>query len=303
MTIQDIINVINSLHINYKITNIDDFEINTFCSLNELKENAITWLKKYDKYSREKTLCSTSTLFIAALEDYDYSGRNTIFIENLKANFFTIMKLIFKDINPDEKNSIIENTSTVLTSTLGSNIYIGHNCFIDTDVEICDNVTIMHNVVIQGKVKIGKNTFIESGAIIGVSGFGLANDKDGNPFIVPHLGGVIIGENARICAGTCICRGCLCDTVIGDYTKIDNLCHIAHNVNVGQRVAITANCEVSGSVKIGDDTWLGPGTTVMNGISIGEKVFAGIANNIIRDTENDVLIYGNPGKTSKGKEK
>ena len=107
----------------------------------------------------------------------------------------------------------------------------------------------------------------------------------------------------RICAGTCICRGCLCDTVLGDYTKIDNLCHIAHNVIIGKRVAITANCEVSGSVKIGDDTWLGPGTTVLNGISIGEKVFTGIGTNVIHDTDNDVLIYGNPGKTNERKVK
>ena len=79
--------------------------------------------------------------------------------------------------------------------------------------------------------------------------------------------------------------------------------HIAHNVIIGKRVAITANCEVSGSVKIGDDTWLGPGTTVLNGISIGEKVFTCIGTNVIHDTDNDVLIYGNPGKTNERKVK
>ena len=122
MTIKDILDVINDLHIDYKISILDDFEINTYCSLNELKENAITWLKKYDKNSREKILCSKNTLFIASLEDYDFSGRNTIFIKDLKANFFTIMKVIFKDINPEEKISKVENTSTVLTSTLGCNV-------------------------------------------------------------------------------------------------------------------------------------------------------------------------------------
>ena len=54
---------------------------------------------------------------------------------------------------------------------------------------------------------------------------------------------------------------------------------------------------------IGDDTWLGPGTTVLNGISIGEKVFTGIGTNVIHDTDNDVLIYGNPGKTNERKVK
>ena len=67
MTIKDILDVINDLHIDYKISILDDFEINTYCSLNELKENAITWLKKYDKNSSEKILCSKNNLFIASI--------------------------------------------------------------------------------------------------------------------------------------------------------------------------------------------------------------------------------------------
>ena len=40
---------------------------------------------------------------------------------------------------------------------------------------------------------------------------------------------------------TCIDRGTLDDTIIGDYVKIDNLCHIAHNVIIGKRTENNSN--------------------------------------------------------------
>ena len=45
----------------------------------------------------------------------------------------------------------------------------------------------------------------------------------------------VIGANVEIGTNTCIDRGTLWDTIIEDGVKIDNLCHIAHNVKIGKQ--------------------------------------------------------------------
>jgi UDP-3-O-[3-hydroxymyristoyl] glucosamine N-acyltransferase len=48
------------------------------------------------------------------------------------------------------------------------------------------------------------------------------------------------------------------DTVIGEGTKIDNLCQIGHNCVIGSRCIIAAQSGLSGSVTIEDFAVLGP---------------------------------------------
>ena len=71
-------------------------------------------------------------------------------------------------------------------------------------------------------------------AVIGGEGFGFERDKNGNRFRFPQIGDVKIGNYVEVGANTCIDRGALSTTMIGDYTKINNLCHIAHNNVIGK---------------------------------------------------------------------
>lgn len=217
-------------------------------------------------------------------------------MDNVKRVYFRVLKHFFKNMDYDLKVPRIENSAVVMCENYGENLYVGQNSFIDKDVVIGNNVTILHNVVIQGNVKIGNDCIIESGTVIGACGFGYYKNEIGKPEKVPHLGGVVIGNNVTIGAGNCISRGSINDTIIEDNVKTDNLCHIAHSDHLKDGVMLAACAELSGSVTIGEDTWIAPGVTVINGAKIGKDVYTGIATNIVKDVPDGALIYGNPGK-------
>lgn len=158
---------------------------------------------------------------------------------------------------------------------------------------------IHNNVVIGDGVRVGARCVIKSGAVIGEEGFGFERDELGRPIRLIHLGSVLIGDDVEIGSLTTVCRGTLDDTVIEDFSKIDDHVHIAHNVRVGRSALITACAEVSGGAVIGDEAWLGPNVSVIQKVRIGGKSLVGIGSNVIRDVPLGATVAGNPAKVLK----
>jgi UDP-3-O-[3-hydroxymyristoyl] glucosamine N-acyltransferase len=98
---------------------------------------------------------------------------------------------------------------------------------------------------------------IHAGTIIGADGFGYVRDTDGKYLQFPQIGNVIIEDNVEIGANTCIDRGALGTTRIGEGTKIDNLVQVGHNVDIGKHCVIAAQTGISGSVIIEDGCSIG----------------------------------------------
>jgi UDP-3-O-[3-hydroxymyristoyl] glucosamine N-acyltransferase LpxD len=71
------------------------------------------------------------------------------------------------------------------------------------------------------------------------------------------FGRVILQDHVTVGANTCIDRGVFEDTILGERTKIDNLCQIAHNVVFGRSVIMAAFGGISGSVRVGNQSMLG----------------------------------------------
>lgn len=180
-------------------------------------------------------------------------------MDNVHRTYFRILGFFFEQENPDFLEERIENTAIVETDHIGNGVYIGHHSYIGPHVCIGDHVKIHHNVTIQGNVTIGEHTTIESGARIGVCGYGPYWDENKKPVLVPHLGGVRIGSNVYVGANTCIARGCLGDTVLEDYVKVDNLVHIAHNDHICAGAMVVAGATVCGSAIVKNDAWIAPG--------------------------------------------
>ncbi len=166
-------------------------------------------------------------------------------------------------------------------------VYIGHFSVIGK-CKIGENVVIKNNVVIEDNVIIGNNVVIESGTVIGKDGFGYSKNPLTNEYIkFPHKGKVIIEDDVEIGANTCIDRGALSDTIIKKGSKIDNLVHIAHNVEIGENSIIIAGSVIGGSTKVGKNSWLAPSVTLRNGIDIGENVVVGLGSVVTKDLESD----------------
>lgn len=179
-------------------------------------------------------------------------------------------------------------------AVIGKDVYIGPYAVVGK-ATIGDYCRICSFVKIYDNVKMGHHCYIKDGSIIGGPGFGFEIDEDGNRFRFPQIGSVVMGNYVEIGANNCVDRGALSDTIIEDYTKSDNLCHIAHNDHIGKNVMLTAGVVFSGSVNVGDETWLAPGTVIRDGKSIGCNCMTGMGTVVVKDIPDHELWAGNPG--------
>lgn len=107
--------------------------------------------------------------------------------------------------------------------------------------------------------RIGRRNIIHSGAVIGADGFGFA-PLDRQYVKIPQIGAVETGDDVEIGANTCIDRGALQNTTIGQGTKIDDLVMIGHNCQVGKNVVLSGRTGLAGSTIIGDNVQAGGGS-------------------------------------------
>lgn len=191
----------------------------------------------------------------------------------------------------------ISSTATISkTAMIASTATIGAYTVIGDGVVIGDNVEIRNHVVIAANVVIGDRSLIKSHAVIGEEGFGIEKDEDGNNFHLPHIGSVVIGNDSEVGSFTTVCSGTIVPTEIGNFSKIDDHVHIAHNCKIGNNVLITACASISGSVQIDDDAWLGPNSTILQGLSIGAKSTLGIGSVAVRSIPMNEVRMGNPAR-------
>lgn len=176
------------------------------------------------------------------------------------------------------------------TTKLGQGVKVGPYAVIGAHCNIGDFSKIASHVVIEDEVTLGDfcqihahvmlawgtlmgtHCVVQSQSCIGSDGFGYATDQRGQHFGIPHLGQVKFGNHVHIGAGTQIDRGTYGETSIDDFTKIDNLVHIAHNCEIGKSCLITAGFMVAGSTKIGNFFVAGGGSVVTGHINICDQV-------------------------------
>ena len=186
-------------------------------------------------------------------------------------------------------DGIHESASIDSTASVGEGVSIGANVVIDAYAVVGANCTIGANTVIGAESSIGKdsllypnvtiypgvncgsNAIIHSQVVIGSDGFGFARDGD-KQVKIAQLGGVQIGRDVEIGAGTTIDRGALEDTIIGDGVKIDNQVQIAHNVRVGDNTVICGCSAIAGSSTIGKNCIIAGGVGIINHITIVDNV-------------------------------
>ncbi|HYC75702.1 UDP-3-O-(3-hydroxymyristoyl)glucosamine N-acyltransferase [Brevundimonas sp.] len=173
-------------------------------------------------------------------------------------------------------------------SRIGANTVIGPGVQIGRDSIVGSNVTI-------GFALIGDRVRLLSGARIGEPGFGAAGSRTG-PVDVPQLGRVILQDGVSVGANTCIDRGAYDDTVIGENTKIDNLCMIGHNCVIGRNCLMAAQTGLSGSVTVGDGVMFGGKAGVGDHLSIGDGARVAAGAGVLQDIPSGETWSGYPAK-------
>nr|WP_238934899.1 UDP-3-O-(3-hydroxymyristoyl)glucosamine N-acyltransferase [Maricaulis parjimensis] len=138
---------------------------------------------------------------------------------------------------------------------VGENVLLGPGAVIGPGCRIGAGSRIGPHAVIQC-ADIGKDCNILAGAVIGEAGFGVAVSPEGL-IDIPHLGSVAIDDAVTIGANSCVDRGLFGATRVGEGSKIDNLCHIGHNCQIGRNVVMAAYAGISGSCIIEDGVMFG----------------------------------------------
>ncbi len=148
-------------------------------------------------------------------------------------------------------------------------VVVGDDCEIGANT--CIDRSALDDTVLEEDVRLGRHVRIHPGAVLGADGFGLAM-QDGHWLKVPQLGGVVVGDDCEIGANTCIDRGAIEDTVLGEDVRLDNLVQIGHNFIVGAHTAMAGCAAVAGSAKIGRYCLIGGGAGIVGHIEICDKV-------------------------------
>ena len=163
-------------------------------------------------------------------------------------------------------NAVIESGAI-----LGEGVQIGAGCYVGAGARIGANSILRANVTLYHDVQLGERVVIHSGTVIGADGFGYA--FDGKTSVKIHqLGGVQIGDDVEIGAGTTIDRGAIDDTIIGQGVKIDNQVQIGHNCRIGDHSVICGCTAIAGSAVIGKYCVLGGASGMVGHLELVDGV-------------------------------
>lgn len=294
------------LDIDCHVTN--DVTLDTIRSVKSADKSSLAFFTKpkcNDEVAESKAAC----LILTPEAKENYTGSAQILthpnprlaIAKLIAHFYTP--------TPPEKTihasaTIDKSASVHPTAHIGPNVVIGPNveikehaiiqagCVLEKDINIGAYTHIYPNVSIYASSDIANNVIIHSGSVIGGDGFGFEKSENGWKKIA-HIGGLVIKEHVEIGANVTIDRGTIDNTLIQEGTKLDNLVHIAHNVQVGKRCLICAYSGIAGSSTIGDDCTIAGRVTISDHITIPSGCTIGICTDVLKSIKSKG-VYASP---------
>jgi UDP-3-O-[3-hydroxymyristoyl] glucosamine N-acyltransferase len=234
-----------------------------------------------------------------------------LIVKNVDAALIAALKIFAPKLIPQEgihPTAVIEDTAKIGENvSLGPGVYIGHNavieansiispgCNVGQNSKIGQNTRLDANVVVYHDCKIGSNCIIMANSTIGATGFGYSF-LDGRHQLIPHNGGVIIGDCVEIGANSCIDRAKFGNTVIGAGTKMDNLVQIGHNCIIGRCCLMASQVGLSGSCQLGDGVVFGGQSGMADNYKVGSGTIVAARGAVISDLPPGMTVMGHPAQ-------
>ena len=298
--------------VNGEIIGSSSVIVTDLAKIEEGQEGTLSFLSnpKYEEfiYTTKSSICIVNKDFIP-VKPLPLS-LTLIKVENSYTCFAQLLEL-YDNLN--KKEAKIEQPSFIDNSAvIGSDLYLGAFAYIGKNVEIGNNVVIYPNVYLGDNVKIGSNTvlypgvsiyfgckvgencIIHAGTVVGSDGFGFAPDSEGVFQKIPQIGNVIIENNVEIGSNCAIDRATMGSTFIREGVKIDNLCQIAHNVDIGENSALAALVAVAGSAKIGKRVMIGGQAAINGHLSIADDTKIVGQSGVVKTVKEAVTLMGTP---------
>lgn len=222
----------------------------------------------------------------ALSEEVFSRGLGLCICDEPRSLFFAIHRFLSADpgyVRPIHKTIIGKDCSiSPLAFVPSEGVVIGDRCVVEEFASIKAGSILQDDCVVR------------TGSVIGGEGFEVKRYGD-RLMTVPHLGGVILKNGVEIQQNACIDKAVYPwdDTVIGPYSRIDNLVHVAHGVHTGSRVEAAALSCIAGRVCVDDDAWIGPGAVIRNGITIGKRARVNMGSVVTQSVSDGCAVSGN----------
>jgi UDP-3-O-[3-hydroxymyristoyl] glucosamine N-acyltransferase len=280
-------------------------------SLQDSTKNDITFLDDLNYVNFAKLTNASYCITTERLKNYLPKSCTPIIVKSVLFELCKITRKFYPNADldiPDKTLKIVKklkyskvkfgnNVLIGKNCKIGKNCFIGSNTIIEKGVSIGDNCVIGSQIVIRNSL-IGDNVVVQDGCKIGLKGFGFIPLKEKN-LRFPHIGKVIIKNNAEIGANCTIDRGSMNDTVIGKNTYLDNQVHVAHNIKIGNNCMIAGQVGFAGSSIIGDNVSIGGQAGVSGHLKIGNNVKIGGGSGVVKDVKDGTVVMGYPAVSLK----
>lgn len=178
---------------------------------------------------------------------------------------------------------------------IGDGAQIGAHCYIGPGVRIGANSVLFPHVCLGHGVVVGRNVIIQFGSVIGSDGFGYLR-HEGRYHKIPHVGTVVIEDEVEIGANCTIDRGTFGQTHLRRGAKLDNLIHVAHNVEIGEHTVIAAQTGISGSTKIGREVTIAGQVGIAGHLEIGDRTTFGAQAGVTKSIPAGTVVSGYPAR-------
>ncbi len=177
---------------------------------------------------------------------------------------------------------------------IGSKTCIGAHTVIESGAIIGSKTLLHPHVFIGAHCRIGNSCEIHPHTTIGSDGFGYIQGPDQKRNKIPQIGIVVLGDSVEMGANCAVDRATLGETIIGDGSKFDNFCHIAHNCKIGKNNVFAAGFSVAGSSEIGDNCMVGGQVGVADHVKIGSHIILGGRSGVTKDLMTPGAYAGFP---------
>ena len=299
--------------INGTIEGNPNVEVTGLAKIEEGEEGKLSFLanSKYEEYiyTTGSSVCIVNSSF-----EPNKPLPETLTLIKVEDAYSCFAKLLHYYDGMHRKTAKIEPNAFIAESaTIGEDVYVGANAYIGENVVVGKGTHIYPNAVIYDNVKIGENTVIHAnvtiyhlcevgskctihaGAVIGADGFGFAPDEKGVFSKVPQIGNVIIEDSVDVGANTTIDRATMGSTFIREGVKIDNLCQIAHNVEIDNHSAMASQAGIAGSAKIGKHVMIGGQAGISGHLKIADGTRIVAQSGIPNSVKKADTLMGSPG--------
>ena len=296
-----------------KLVGDADLQIQRLATFDGAQSGDITFVSD-KKLLENLSQCNASAIVLPLSEQDTYQG-NALFMEVPYIGYAMLARIF--DTTHNLPTNIAASAVISETATIGQNVAIAENVVVGANATISDNCQLFANVVIGVNASIGENTkiypnvsvysesvigkrcIIHANTVIGSDGFGNV-PYQGAWVKIPQIGKAVIGDDVEIGSSCTVDRGALSDTIIHNGVRIDNQCHIAHNVVIGEHSVFAGGASVAGSTVFGKNCMVG-GCAVINGhITLADNVtITGYSMVVKSISEAGVYSSGTPAVENK----